>query len=291
MSETRRLYAYFDADDTMADAEPEDKLEACVAFAKEFAAEQGCNEIDAEKLAACLVGLPNERGDFIPGPMAMVKWRLHICNIGALVRAKDEIWRPIAGRMPVVGKGGNEYEIALRPNTPDDKQVCLGLAVEKKGSNVVNNSGQRTAAPKFWTYSVVIPQTAERMLTTGELVPGYPMSLAYDVHASPNTNGDGKTLSGGWSRRMYIVRQDNALVPGTQITTNRLSDLRFGTNVELVVLDALIDAAFPVHTARINRQPVNSGGQAGWTPRGTVRPATPVAAAAVSVPGADPFEG
>jgi hypothetical protein len=283
-----KLHMFFDATEEMPTATPVEKREACVLAAIQFAKDCGCTHTDAEKLRAALIGTPNAKGEIIPGPLALVTWRIYMCNVNAIVAAKDEIWQPMAGFLPVQGRNGSTYNITLREDKQDDRQVTLGISIQKKGSALVEGKGQAIQQPFFWTYAAVTLTTESRKSQANEVVPGLPLSLAFDVNAAADAGGKGKSLSGQWSRRLYIQRSPNPLT-GVVETTNRLSDLVRGTNDELVFLGAIIDAGFPVDTARINRSPVTQSGQ--WQPRGPQRQAQSLVGAGVTAPQiqGDPF--
>jgi len=291
---TEALQMFFDANTVMPDAEPIEKREAVVQKAIEFAISRGCNQEDAEKLRAALIGLPNAFGEIVPGPMALVTWRVYMCDVSALTRRRDEIWQPMGGFLPVTGRNNQSYNIHLRGHSKEDPQICFGIAIQKKGSALMDEkSGAVKEQPYFWTYAGVVLQTEKRRNGKGEVLPGLPLSLSFDVNAAMDSTGKGKSVSGNWSRRLYLIRSTNPLTGLTE-TTNRLSDLVRGTNDELMFLSALIDAGLPVHTARVNRNPVTQSGQ--WQPRGqqqTQRQPQSLVAAGVSngltAPDVDPF--
>jgi hypothetical protein len=270
-----RTHMYFDANEIMPEADPYDKREACVQAAIAFARECGCNESDSLKMRDALIGRVNPSGVLIPGPMALITWRLYMCNVSALVRAQDKIWEPMSGKLRNKSKSGTKYEITLRPHSLEDKQISLGLCVQKKGSIEMDASGENVEQPDFWTYANLILQTEDRQTKAG-VQPGMPLALAYDVHAAAGASGKTKVFTGDFSRRLYLDREINPLT-GREETVDRLRDIVMGGNSKLVFLGALVDAEFPVHTARINRNPVNQNGR--WQANRKTQPArTPVAA-------------
>ncbi|HYT44639.1 MAG TPA: hypothetical protein VEP90_20075, partial [Methylomirabilota bacterium] len=82
-----RLYDYFDANEKMAEADPEEKRDTCVDFAVMFALERGILKEDAEKLRAALVGTYTQskgvdvspQSILTPGSLSLVTWKIHIC--------------------------------------------------------------------------------------------------------------------------------------------------------------------------------------------------------------------
>lgn len=274
-----RLFAHFKSENE----DPETAQEEVVQFAIAFAKECGCNDEDAEKLRGLLIGTPNDRGEVIPGPMALVTWEIYLSNHSEMVRQNRGIWKAMAGYLPVTGKNGVDYNIVLRKPSTEDKQISLGIAIQKVGSMQVNADGSIQEQEPFWTYALVITQTEKRKNYKGVMVPGLPLSLAYDVNAAETANG--KQLTGQWSRRIYFPPARD----GSNGTVNRLANLIRTPNDELIFLGMLGKAGFPIHTARVNRTAGPNRNQQ-WAPRGQVRQASTLVGASVggsSIPAVD----
>lgn len=284
-----RLFDYFDAKEKMVDAEPEEKRDACVNFAIDFALERGIHISDAEKFRAALIGTYNSTNQQLtPGSLSLISWKLYIADVTAIVRLNDQVWQPIGGHLTVPGRNNTKYDIGLREHTSEDTQRTLAVGIEKKGAAYFDASGKLVEHPFFWTYAGVVLQTKCRATQQGESLPGLPLTLAFDIQAQQSTDGNGKTVTGRWSSRMYLTKDENGQI------VNRLDTLMRGPNDEQRFLEAIIQAGFPVHTARINRQNPAVRTPGSWQTARTSQPRSLVGAGGPSMAPppmpADPFQ-